>query len=214
MTTGVDAVRSGDSGEVGAPDDTSSGAGYAFVRSGGTWSQQASFKASNTGTTDWFGMRLALSGDSGTLVISAPNEDSASSGIDGKQDDDSAEQAGAAYVFTRTGDRWSPQAYVKASNAEGFDEFGSAVAVSRDGRTIVVGAHFEDSGTTGINGNQADNPATDAGAVYRVRPLGSTITRSIYEQADVYARRRRRRNDRGDVDGLDLRATDGSRTSS
>jgi hypothetical protein len=166
LTTGVDAVRSGDSGEVGAPDDRSSGAGYAFVRSGGTWSQQASFKASNTGTTDWFGMRLALSGDSGTLVISAPNEDSASSGIDGKQDDDSAEQAGAAYVFTRTGDKWSPQAYVKASNAQGFDEFGSAVAVSRDGRTIVVGAHFEDSGTTGINGNQADNTATDAGAVY------------------------------------------------
>jgi hypothetical protein len=38
------------------------------------------------------------------------------------------------------------------------------VAVSGD--TLVVGAYREDSSATGVNGNQADNSASDAGAAY------------------------------------------------
>ena len=67
-----------------------------------------SFKASNTGTTDWFGQRLALSGDGEYVRGAAPNEDSAARGLGGKQDDDSADQAGAVYVFTRAGDSVEP----------------------------------------------------------------------------------------------------------
>jgi hypothetical protein len=165
-TTGVNTVQSGHSGTVGAEDDRSSGAGYVFGRSAKTWSQQASFKASNTGTTDWFGVRLSLSGDGNTLAVSAPNEDSAASGLNGRQDDDSAEQAGAVYVFARTAGNWVQEVYLKASNTEAFDEFGSSVALSRDGRTLVVGARYEDGGSSGFNGNQRDNSVSDAGAVY------------------------------------------------
>ena len=165
-TTGVNAVQSGHSGRVGAEDDRSTGAGYLFARAAEGWSQQASFKASNTGITDWFGVRIALSGDGAALAVSAPNEDSAATGINGKQEDDSAEQAGAVYVFARTGPSWAQQAYVKASNASAFDEFGSAVALSRDGRTMVIGARYEDSASPGIDGNQNDNSVADAGAVY------------------------------------------------
>jgi hypothetical protein len=161
MTTGVNTVESGHSGRVGAEDDRSSGAGYVFARAAGAWSEQASFKASNTGITDWFGQRLALSGDGNTLAVSAPNEDSAARGLGGKQDDDSADQAGAVYVFTRVASQWSQQVYAKGSNTEAFDEFGSAVALDRSGRTMVVGAHFEDS-----NGDEGDNSLVDAGAVY------------------------------------------------
>ena len=56
--------------------------------------------------------------------------------------------------------------YVKGSNTEAFDEFGSSVALGRDGRTIVVGARFEDSGARAFNGNEGDNSVMDAGAVY------------------------------------------------
>jgi hypothetical protein len=47
----------------------------------------------------------------------------------------------------------------KASNADGFDEFGSSVAISSDGRTMVVGARMESSGARTVNGNQNDNDA-------------------------------------------------------
>lgn len=73
------------------------GAVYVFVRNGATWSQQAYLKASNTGSFDNFGFALALSG--ATLVASAPEEDSGSTGVDGPQGDDGVMGAGAAYVF-------------------------------------------------------------------------------------------------------------------
>ena len=64
-------------------------------------------------------------------------------------DDDSAGNAGAAYVFTRSGTTWSQQAYLKAPNAEGSDIFGGSVSVSGD--TIVVGARGEDSNQTFVS---------------------------------------------------------------
>jgi trimeric autotransporter adhesin len=166
LTPGINVVQSGHSGNVDAPDDLSAGAAWAFARSGTTWSEQANFKASNAGKTDWFGVRLAVSGDGGTLAVSAPNEDSAAQGINGNQDDNSADEAGAVYVYSRRGRTWAFQDYVKGSNTEKFDEFGSAVALSRDGRTMAVGARFEDSGAKGFNGRQNDNSVSDSGAVY------------------------------------------------
>ena len=77
-----------------------------------------------------------------------------------------AEESGAAYFFTRAGTTWTAGAYVKASNSEKGDEFGSSLALSGNGRTMVVGAHQEDGASKGVNGNQADNSADDSGAVY------------------------------------------------
>jgi trimeric autotransporter adhesin len=165
LTTGINTVETGHSGRIGTLDDISVGAAYVFVRSGATWSQQASFKASNSGIEDWFGVRLALSGDGNTLAVSAPNEDGGAKGINGRQDDNSAGEAGALYLFTRAGTTWTFQSYVKGSNTEAFDEFGSGVALSRNG-TLAVGARSEDGGVEGANGGQIDNPVTDSGSVY------------------------------------------------
>jgi hypothetical protein len=147
-------------------DDISTGAAYVFVRSGATWAQQAFLKASNTGPNDWFGSRAALSGDGNIAALGASLEDSSGKGINGKQDDDAALESGAVYVFTRTGTTWSQQHYVKSSNAEAYDEFGGSVALSRDGRMMVVSAHAEDGGSKGVGGNQADNSVSESGAVY------------------------------------------------
>jgi hypothetical protein len=165
LTTGINTVESGHSGRIGTLDDISVGAAYVFVRSGASWSQQASFKASNSGIEDWFGVRLALSGDGNTLAVSAPNEDGGAKGINGRQDDNSAGEAGALYLFTRAGATWTFQSYVKGSNTEAFDEFGSGVALSRNG-TLAVGARSEDGGARGTNGDETDNSVTDSGAVY------------------------------------------------
>ncbi|MEW8523155.1 MAG: hypothetical protein AB2552_08910 [Candidatus Thiodiazotropha endolucinida] len=81
---------------------------------------------------------MAISGD--TLVVGAPGEDSNASG---GEDDNSARNVGAAYVFTRSGGMWGQQAYLKESttriehvNVVGYG-FGTNVAISDD--TLVVG---------------------------------------------------------------------------
>jgi hypothetical protein len=146
--------------------DLSVGAAAIFVRGGGGWTQQAFIKPAMPSEGDWFGVRLALSGDGNTLVVSAQNEDSAARGVNGNQKDESAAEAGAAYLFARSGSTWSQQAYMKGSNTEAYDEFGGAVAMSRNGRVFLAGARGEDSGSRGVNGDQNDNTVDESGAVY------------------------------------------------
>ena len=140
-----------------------------FTRSGTTWSQQAYVKASNADTGDLFGTSVAFSADGSTLAIGAGFEASAATGIGGNQADNSADNAGAAYVFTRGGTTSRQQAYVKAFNTDAGDEFGYSVALSADSSTLAVGAYLEASAATGIGGNQANNYAASAGAVYVYR---------------------------------------------
>ena len=144
------------------------GAVYVFVRNSGVWSQQAYVKASNTDAgSDSFGWSVALSGDGSTLAVGAYEEASNATGINGNQANNSATQAGAVYVFVRNEEEdWLQQAYIKASNTNIYDFFGTSVALSGDGSTLAVGAPEEDSGATGIGGNQFDNSVNSAGAVY------------------------------------------------
>ncbi len=80
--------------------------------------------------------------------------------------DVSAEDSGALYLFTRTGDTWVQKAYMKGTNTEAYDEFGSSAALSKNGKILAVGARGEGSAAKGINGDQKDNSAMGAGAVY------------------------------------------------
>jgi hypothetical protein len=160
-----------------------SGAVYVFVRSGRSWTQQAYIKASNTQSSDKFGFALALSGDGNTLAVGATLEDSAARRINGDQADNAASSAGAVYVFSRTRTTWAQQAYIKASNADAGDQFGWSVALSHDGSTLAVGAQSEGSAATGINGNQADNSAPDAGAAYVFVRRGSAWSQQAYIKA-------------------------------
>ena len=146
--------------------DTSTGAAYVFVRGNGKWTEQAFIKSSNPAKEDWFGSRLALSGDGNSLAVSAQLEDGNSKGINGDQKDKSAEDSGAVYLFTRTGSTWAQKAYIKGSNTEAYDEFGAAPALTKDGKMLAVGARGEASAAKGVNGDQKDNSAMGAGAVY------------------------------------------------
>jgi len=162
------------------------GAVYVFTReSGGVWTQQAYVKASNTDGGDQFGSSVALSGDGNTLAVGAGREDNAATGVNGKQADNSAVNAGAVYVFTRdSGGVWTQQAYVKASNTDGDDRFGQSVTLSGDGNTLAVGAVQESGAATGVNGDQADNSEVSAGAVYVfTRDGGGVWTQQAYVKA-------------------------------
>jgi len=173
-------------------DDTAGGAGavYVFTRGGAgrPWAQQAYLKASNTDAYDSFGFSLAISANGSTLAVTATREDSSARGINGNQADNSAEDSGAVYVFTRAGGSWSQQAYVKSSNADAGDQFGWSVTLSDDGNVMAVGASTEASKARGVNGDQADNSAANAGAVYVFTRARSTWSQQAYlkgEQTDA-----------------------------
>ncbi|MES2466189.1 MAG: FG-GAP repeat protein [Verrucomicrobiota bacterium] len=157
-----------------------SGAVYLFSRNlfTGSWSQRY-LKASNTGRSDYFGSSLALSGL--TLLVGAPGESSAATGVNGNQNGNTAIASGAAYVFTLGSGvlgQWRQQAYLKASNTGASDGFGSSVAL--DGNTAVIGASSEDSAATGMNGNQADNSSTESGAAYVFTRVGTSWGQQAY----------------------------------
>ncbi|RYD68650.1 MAG: hypothetical protein EOP83_00410 [Verrucomicrobiaceae bacterium] len=139
-----------------------SGAAYVFVRSGASWTQQAYLKASNSGASDGFGRSVALEGSA--LIVGAPGEDSAATGMDGTQADNTAASSGAAYAFSRTNGSWSQLAYLKASNTGPGDEFGKAIAMSNG--IVVIGAARESSNALGIDGPQSNNSALWSGAAY------------------------------------------------
>ena len=108
---------------------SASGTAYVFTRSGTTWSQQQKIVASDAQASDQFGGNVAITGD--TIVVGALYEDAGGS------------NAGAAYVFTRSGTTWSQQQKLVASDAAAGDRFGSSSSIYGD--TIVVGAVNENS---------------------------------------------------------------------
>lgn len=181
LTPGIDPPGCADDAAPGRGANIWVGAAYVFVRTGTTWSEQSFIKAPNARPYNSFGVRLALSGDGNALAVTSYLDDNAGHGVRPPQlqqfliqeifnawreHKNEAEESGSAYLFTRTGGKWTAGAYIKADNTDAGDEFGSAVAISGDGHTMVVGAHQEDSSARGVNGNQADNSASDSGAAY------------------------------------------------
>jgi subtilisin-like proprotein convertase family protein len=164
---GYDVAVSGDDIVVGVPRQanqlTDSGAAHIYKRASGTWVYDTQLKAINFGENDFFGESVAISGS--TIVVGAGGESSDFVGVNaGDGFNDNSPFSGAVYVFTKTGISWPQTDFIKASNAETNDLFGFSVAISAD--TIIVGALFEDSIASGINGNQNNNDSINSGAAY------------------------------------------------
>lgn len=179
-----------DSASVGinsTPDESGNlaGAAYVFVRNAGVWTQQAYLKPAAAGTTqagDQFGQSVAISGD--TLIVGADMEDGAGLGTNSTPDEGAA-NAGAAYVYTRTGGVWTQQAYLKPASVgttQAGDRFGFSVAAS-DGQ-VVVGAFFEDGSSPGVNG-VPDEAATTAGAVYTFAATGGPAITEVIDAGSL-----------------------------
>ncbi len=145
---GISVAVSGDTAVVGASLEdaggTDAGAAYVFHRNEGgadNWGQVSKLTASDAQDLDFFGVSVAVSGD--TAVVGALGEDAGGT------------NAGAVYVFQRSqggADNWGEVTKLTASDARSGDAFGLGVAVSGD--TAVVGALGEDVG------------GTNSGAVY------------------------------------------------
>lgn len=143
----------GNTAIIGAPDYGGyDPAAYIFIREEETWVQQAKLTASDSGYGDYFGYRVALDGDK-AIVGALYN------------DNENGEQAGAAYIFTRSGSTWAQQAKLIASDGAANDKFGYAVAINGD--TAFIGA--PDNNDTG----------TYSGSTYVFVRNGTTWTQNI-----------------------------------
>ncbi len=166
----IDLDASGNTLAVGAPGRdldtlTNSGAVYLFraLENWPYWQQNAVLTAAAPDTNNQFGTSLALSSDGALLAVGALGEVRNATGVNAAASDNSALlSAGAAYLFTNADGAWSQRAYLKASNTEAGDRFGTAVALSGDGKTLAVGATGEDGDSSG----EQNNNTPSAGAVY------------------------------------------------
>jgi hypothetical protein len=86
--------------------------------------------ASDGGSSDFFGASVAMSADGKTMIVGAY-------GANGNQ--------GAAYVYSGT--NFVTEKKLTASDGGPNDHFGTSVAMSADGKTVIVG-------TTGTSGNR------------------------------------------------------------
>ncbi|MEZ4334968.1 MAG: SUMF1/EgtB/PvdO family nonheme iron enzyme [Myxococcota bacterium] len=188
---GVSVSVSSDTIVVGAYGDADSGvytgSAYAFVRSGGVWTEQQKLVASDAAASRYFGLSVSVSG--GTAVVGAYGDAAA------------GPVSGSAYVFARSGTTWTEQQKLVASDAAASDYFGVSVSVSGD--TTVVGAHsdaddgaysgsayvFTRSGTTWTEQQKlvaSDAAASDYFGV-SVSVSGDTTVVGAYGDADAGA---------------------------
>ena len=122
------------------------------------------FKASNTRERAFFGYSVSLSADGNTMAVGARDAGGLSSGT--------------VYVFRHDGATWSQQA-----SFSGPIWFGATVSLSADGNTLATGAALEDSGATGINGDQSDKSMPGSGAAYVYRFDGTDWFQQAYVKA-------------------------------
>lgn len=113
--------------------DGIAGAAYLFRHVAGGWAQVQELSAPDPQPFGAFGSAVALSRDGSVALVGAL-------GV--------ASDSGAAYVFVRGNGAWTERQKLTASDARGNDEFGAAVALSRDGGAALVGAP-DSHGTAG-----------------------------------------------------------------
>ena len=110
-----------------------------FTRIGTNWQQQAKLTADDGADGDLFGISVALSGD--TILVGADLHD------------EIAPNAGAVYVYTRSGNSWSQQAKLTAADGSETDIFGVRVALSDD--TALISARRDDDEVMGVDAGSA-----------------------------------------------------------
>ncbi|AYO23355.1 hypothetical protein D0856_26240 [Vibrio owensii] len=145
-------------------DNSASGAGaaYLFYKLQAGWQQEDYIKAVNSDASDHFGSDVQLSSNGKALVVGAPDEASSSQGLDGDVQLNDASTAGAVYLFTDVEGTWQQTEYIKSRNTDAGDGFGSTIAISGDGNTLIVGAKDEASDGSDFN----DNSSSGSGAAY------------------------------------------------
>jgi hypothetical protein len=105
------------------------------VQSWAQWAQVQKLSPSDSKPNDFFGSSVAVSSDGSIMVVGAPR----------------ASDQGRAYVFVKNGATWTQQQELNSSDP-GVTQFGTSIAISPDGNTLVVGA-TDGNSNMGLGGN-------------------------------------------------------------
>jgi len=168
--SGVALSADGNTAVVGASgDNNSAGAVWVFTRSNGQWSQQGGkLVGSDAAASRYLGQSVAITGDGNTVLAGGPG------GVQTAPFGRSP-SVGATWVFVRSNGNWTQQGveFTGLGTAGGDALQGSAVAVSSDGTTAVVG------GPTDNGGFGAawifSRPVTATPPAITTQPLGGTV---------------------------------------
>jgi hypothetical protein len=140
-------------------DNNDVGDAFVFTKSGSTYKEAQELTIKSSGIA-LLGFDAAVSSDGSAIVLGAPLINN---------------QAGAAFVFTKSGDTWAQTAQLAGANTAAGDNFGFTVAVSRNGATVAAGSPasnggdgsayvFTRSGGTFTQASQVLPPAGTSGA--------------------------------------------------
>lgn len=152
--TSIDTNQDGTLCIVGAMDysEYSYGQGVAYIYQlvGNVWTLRQRLLPIDAAYQDRIGNAVAMSADGNTIAIGAY-----CSSVDNQF-------TGAVYVYVLSGSEWVQEAKLVAADRDGYDFFGTDVALSRDGSTLLIGAYNKNVGYTG------------AGAAYVYARYGTT----------------------------------------
>jgi hypothetical protein len=169
----------GNTAIIGGPFDNGfMGAAWVFTRTGGVWTQQTKLVATDAPEGAEQGIRVSLSGDGNTAIVSGAGANAAwvyrrSGGVWSQQaklvvptsnafgvslSDDgnialvggpNSNEGGAAWVFISSGGVWNQQAKLIGTDAIGGAEQGFSVSLTSDGNTAIVGGPDDNLPVTG-----------------------------------------------------------------
>ena len=112
---------------------TNAGCAYIFTGSGNSWVQTAKITGNDAEAGDFFGRSVSLNSEGNVALIGAVFEDP-----NGRFD------AGAAYIFTGSGNSWVQTAKITGNDAEDSDYFGHSTSLNSAGNIALISAVFED----------------------------------------------------------------------
>lgn len=110
------------------------GQAYVYTLSGGVWGGEQKIMASDKANGLGFGIDVAISADGNTAIIGSRLATGVGVGT------------GAVYSYTRTAGSWGGEQKFYASDGAGNNDFGTALALSEDGLTAIVGVALSDPG--------------------------------------------------------------------
>lgn len=117
---------------------------------GGTWGEIASLIPSDSSEFDEFGASIAISDDTTTILVGAPNNGS-----------------GRAYVFTKGGATWGEQLLLSRPAGSLYGRFGQSLALDSTGGQAAIG--------TWLNGSGAIHLLEGSGSVWDFRQTLTTL---------------------------------------
>lgn len=132
--TSVALSKDGDTAILGGYNDAAGvGAAWVFARSGSAWTEQAKLLASDAVGGAYQGWSVALAGDGDTALVGGPSDNGG---------------VGASWVFQRrNGGQWVQDGpKLVGSGASGLARQGGSVALSRPGRSALIGGPSDDGG--------------------------------------------------------------------